>query len=105
MGPDAAAGQIALWRSAGLRTALLTAPVGSLDKTALSALRAQCDRLVLGVADASEAEDGQHLAQAAAIDALDLVCDLSGSSLAEAVGLLRPDLWLNEAGRAAATTQ
>ncbi len=105
MGTDAAAGQIALWRSAGLRTALLTAPVGSLDKTALSALRTQCDRLVLGVADASEAEDGQHLAQAAAIDALDLVCDLSGSSMAEAVGLLRPDLWLNEAGRAAATTQ
>jgi D-beta-D-heptose 7-phosphate kinase/D-beta-D-heptose 1-phosphate adenosyltransferase len=100
MSMDAAAGQIALWRGAGLRTALLSSPLDRLDKAALASLRSQCDRLVLGVEAAMGPDDSQALAVAAEIEALDLVCDLGGSVVAEAVGVLRPDLWLDESGRA-----
>jgi D-beta-D-heptose 7-phosphate kinase / D-beta-D-heptose 1-phosphate adenosyltransferase len=101
MAPDAAAEQIALWRSAGLRTALLTTPVTELNTAALTALRHQCDRLVLGVEAAIGSGNGDTLSLAAEIDQLDLVCDLGGTSREDALGLLRPDLWLEESGQPA----
>jgi D-beta-D-heptose 7-phosphate kinase/D-beta-D-heptose 1-phosphate adenosyltransferase len=100
MAPEAAAEQIALWRQAGLRTALVTAPPGDLDLTAFGTLRAQCDRLVLGI-EANGADDAGGLARAAEIDELDLICDFGDAQEQDMVLLLRPDIVLdgsNEAG-------
>jgi D-beta-D-heptose 7-phosphate kinase/D-beta-D-heptose 1-phosphate adenosyltransferase len=94
MGAAAAAEQIALWKSAGLRTTLVTAPGALPDLPRLTALRAQCDRLVLGVEGASALDETGKLARAAEIDALDLVCAFGASGQEEMQALLRPDTWL-----------
>jgi D-beta-D-heptose 7-phosphate kinase/D-beta-D-heptose 1-phosphate adenosyltransferase len=91
MAADAAAEQIALWRQAGLRTALLTAGDGPLDMPAINRVRSECDRLVLGIAGG---EEGDLLARAAEIDALDLICDFGGGEPSAMAALLRPDLVL-----------
>jgi D-beta-D-heptose 7-phosphate kinase/D-beta-D-heptose 1-phosphate adenosyltransferase len=82
MTAEAAAEQISLWRRAGLRTALVTEPV---DVAELTTLRAQWDRLVLGVS----ADDGASLARAAEIEALDLICDFGDADPANMATLLR----------------
>jgi len=88
MSPVAAAAQIAHWRRAGLRTALTTENLPSAE---LDALRAHCDRLVLGL----EAPDDAALAVAAAQDTVDLVCPFGPGAGHEALNTLRPDLLLS----------
>jgi D-beta-D-heptose 7-phosphate kinase/D-beta-D-heptose 1-phosphate adenosyltransferase len=105
MALDAAAEQIALWKGAGLRTALVTIPPAMLDHAAIAALRAQCDRLILGVvgaspnatADDDAGDQAGVLNRAAEVDALDLVCGLGEATREHLIGTLKPDLWLDEA--------
>jgi D-beta-D-heptose 7-phosphate kinase/D-beta-D-heptose 1-phosphate adenosyltransferase len=95
MAADAAAEQIALWRSAGLRSALVTAPAAGLNLHAVAALRAQCDRLILGVVG-GDGSGGVALAEAASVEALDLICDFGEVAAGEMAALLRPDVVLDE---------
>ena len=95
MAVEPAAEQIALWRSAGLRTGLVTAAPASLDLPAIAALRAQCDRLVLGI-ESSDDNDGAILARAAELDELDLICDFGGGAREDVVALLRADAVLDD---------
>ena len=59
---------------------------------AVAALRAQCDRLVLGVAGG----EGEALARAAEVEALDLVCDFGEAAGQDMVALLRPDVVIED---------
>jgi D-beta-D-heptose 7-phosphate kinase/D-beta-D-heptose 1-phosphate adenosyltransferase len=95
MAADAAAEQIALWRQAGLRTALVSAQADTLNLEAVAALRAQCDRLVLGLAGGG-ADEGAALARAAEIEAVDLICDFGEAEGADMVALLRPDMVIED---------
>jgi D-beta-D-heptose 7-phosphate kinase / D-beta-D-heptose 1-phosphate adenosyltransferase len=85
--PQAAADQLALWRRAGLRTALITAGAAELPLAGLDLLRRDCDRLVLGVENAQA--DAPALADAASV--FDLVCPYPQGERAELLELLRPD--------------
>jgi D-beta-D-heptose 7-phosphate kinase/D-beta-D-heptose 1-phosphate adenosyltransferase len=93
MAADAAAEQIALWRSAGLRTALVTAPPATLTLPIVAALRAKCDRLILGVAHGDD-NAAPALADAALWEPLDLICDFGAQDMAAMVARLRPDMVL-----------
>jgi D-beta-D-heptose 7-phosphate kinase/D-beta-D-heptose 1-phosphate adenosyltransferase len=85
--PAAAADQVALWRRAGLRTALITAPASALPLGGLDDLRQDCDRLVLAVEDADA--DAPSLADAAVL--FDLVCPYPAGTRTQTLDLLRPD--------------
>jgi D-beta-D-heptose 7-phosphate kinase/D-beta-D-heptose 1-phosphate adenosyltransferase len=88
MSPVAAAAQIAHWRRAGLRTGLVTAAVPPPN---LDGLRAQCDRLVLGL----EGAEDLALAGAAALTSVDVVCAFERGTRRDALTVLRPDILLD----------
>ncbi len=96
MSAEDAAEQIALWRSAGLRTGLAALPADALGRAKWATLRGLCDRLVLAVEGGS---DPAALSQAAMADALDLVCEVPAGEEAAVVRQMRPDLLMDgEAG-------
>lgn len=85
LAPSDAAEQIAAWRRAGLRTALVEARADTLAP--MATLRGRCDRLVVAVA-------GEGVAEIAAEPGVDLVCPMPDDGFRETAAALRPDLVL-----------
>jgi len=92
--PKAAAEQIALWRQAGLRTALLDAPANSALPLPSEAAPHDCERLVLTVEGA--APEDPALAEATSL--YDLICPYPAGAGPQTIDLLRPDHVLSGVG-------
>ena len=90
--PDAAIDQLAHWRRSKFRIGVLAMLEAPLPMEALTALRQQCDRVVLCLQGASEA--AVTLAEDAALSAIDLICVAGPGELPALVAQLQPDIVL-----------